>query len=83
MKIKRNIAMSDTGFLFNPNTGDSFSLNETGREIVGLMRENKNEQEIIKHFTEKYDADSSSIEQNLYDFLEMLKSYDILNNEEI
>lgn len=82
MKIMNNIAVSHAGFLFNPTTGDSFSLNETGKEIINLMRDNKTEQEIIQYFTDKYEVDAASIEHNLYDFLEMLKSYNIVQPEE-
>ena len=34
MKIKTNIALSDSGFLFNPSTGDSYSVNPIGQEIA-------------------------------------------------
>ena len=34
MKLKKNIATSESGFVFNPSTGDSFSLNTIGAEIL-------------------------------------------------
>jgi len=34
MKISQNIAISENGFLFNPATGDSFSTNACGKEII-------------------------------------------------
>ena len=42
MLIKSNIALSDNGFVFNPSTGDSFTLNNTGKEVLILIKEGKN-----------------------------------------
>ena len=42
MKINRNLAISENGFVFNPTTGDSFSVNEIGALII-------NEIKIINH----------------------------------
>ncbi|MFM2358786.1 MAG: hypothetical protein RLY16_779, partial [Bacteroidota bacterium] len=34
MQLKKNIATSDAGFIFNPSTGDSFSANPLAAEII-------------------------------------------------
>lgn len=78
MKIKENIAISDSGFMFDPNSGDSFSLNKTGKEILALMKESKTENEIKNIFLEKYELDSATFDHNYYDFIEMLKAYNIV-----
>ncbi len=77
MKLKSNIAVSDSGFLFDPTTGDSYTLNETGKVILEMLKEGKSEKEIISEFTEKYDVDEGTFEQNLYDFLRMLSHYNL------
>ena len=41
MKIKKNIAISDSGFIFNPSTGESFTVNPIGVEIITLLKEDK------------------------------------------
>jgi len=55
-KISGNLAVSENGFLFMPNTGESFTVNETGREIISLLKEGLSEEEIITRMTEKYDG---------------------------
>ena len=42
MEIKKNIAISETGFVFDPSTGDSFTLNAVGLEIIGFLRGGEN-----------------------------------------
>jgi len=38
MKLKNNIAISETGFVFDPNSGDSYSLNTIGKEILEMVK---------------------------------------------
>jgi len=41
MIIKGNIALSENGFVFNPATGDSYTINNTGKEVLMLIKEGK------------------------------------------
>lgn len=81
MKIRENIAVSENGFIFNPLTGDSFSVNETGVFIIQKMKEGKNEESILKNLMDEYDLDTYTAERDLNDFLSMLKSYQLTTHE--
>ena len=81
MKVKKNIAISDSGFLFNPSTGDSFSLNSIGQIILTLLKEEQTDEQIIEHVLNNYLTDINSIEKDLYDFKNMLKNYKITDND--
>ena len=75
MKIRKNIALSDSGFLFNPSTGDSYSVNPTGQRIIRLFQDEKSEEEVIKSVVDEYMIDKDTVEKDVYDFKNMLKSY--------
>ena len=77
IRIKSNIAVSDSGFVFDSSTGDSFSINPIGVEIIKLMKESKDETEIIKILTKHYDTDSKTIEKDLYDFVNLLVNHQL------
>jgi len=79
MKLRSNIAVSDNGFVFDPNNGDSYNLNQIGQEILQLLKSDLSEQEIIAAVTEKYDVEKNTFEQNLFDFIGMLNHYDLLD----
>ena len=81
MKIRSNIALSESGFIFNPNTGESFTLNPVGQELFGLLRDNKTEEEIKNIFLEKYDVEESILEKDFDDFTHFLKNYQILEED--
>jgi hypothetical protein len=78
MKLKKNIATSEAGLIFNPGTGDSFSVNNAGAEILALLRDNKSQQEIISFILSKYDADVIQFEKDLDDFVSQLTDYNLL-----
>lgn len=78
MKLKKNIATSAEGFIFNPSTGDSFSTNPIGVDILALIKEEKSEKEIVKIICLKYDVDESQFEHDLDDYLSQLKDSTIL-----
>jgi len=46
MLVKGNIALSDNGFVFNPATGDSFTLNETGKVVLTLIKSGESLEQI-------------------------------------
>ncbi len=69
MKIKENIAISETGFVFNPTTGDSFTLNETGRKVIALINEGKTIEQTAKALKETFDVDDTTLERYLFDFV--------------
>lgn len=79
MKLKKNIATSEEGFIFNPATGDSFSTNPIGTDILGLLKEEKTLPEVIEFICSKYDVEPIQFERDLDDFVSQLKDYYILD----
>lgn len=78
MRVRKNIAVSDEGFLFNPATGDSFSTNTIGSEIIAQLKKDKSAGEIAEDMCEKYDVDKTLFERDLDEFMSVLKEYSIL-----
>ncbi|MFT4546022.1 MAG: hypothetical protein ACI9EQ_002505, partial [Bacteroidia bacterium] len=72
ISLKKNIAVSESGFVFNPTSGDSFSLNNVGTEILKLMKDGKSEMDIKNTIRAWYDIDEETLDKDYYDFLKML-----------
>lgn len=79
ISLKKNIAISESGFVFNPTTGDSFSLNSVGTDILKLMKDGRDEKEIKTTVRTWYDVDEETFEKDYYDFLKMLGQYKLLD----
>ncbi len=77
MKIKKDIAISDSGFVFDPTTGESYSLNPIGVKILTLLKDGDDQKEISNFVLQQYEVDSDTFENNYYDFLNMLKQFNL------
>jgi len=82
MVLKKKLAISETGFVFDPTTGESYSLNETGAEILNLLRDGKSDEEIKEYFIKHYEVDDMTFGRSYLDFLGMLKYYNITEENE-
>lgn len=78
MKIPKDIAISDSGLVFNPVNGESFSVNPIGIEVINQIREGKSSGEISRAIFTKYMIDPDTIEKDISEFLIILKNFNLL-----
>jgi hypothetical protein len=76
--IQENLAVSDSGFLFLPSTGETFTLSGMGIVIFKMLQQKYPTNEIIKKLEEEYDSDKATIERDFEDFLFQLKKYSLI-----
>ncbi|HDR68407.1 MAG TPA: PqqD family protein [Bacteroidaceae bacterium] len=82
MKLKKSIAISESGFVFDPMSGESFSVNEIGLEILTQLKQNKSVEKISEYFVKTYDVESSDFEKYFYDFIGMLRQYQLIEDND-
>ncbi|RLD47446.1 MAG: PqqD family protein [Bacteroidetes bacterium] len=78
MKINKNIAVSETGFVFNPASGEAFTVNSSGTELLNLIIKGVSYQKISNIFLEKYDTSQTTFDQDYHDFVDMLNQYNLV-----
>ena len=81
MKIRSNIAVSENGFVFDPKTGESFTVNEVGIEIITQLKKNPNLDDVLKTIEEDYDVDHYTLEKSVNDFMKMMQEFNLLEDE--
>jgi PqqD family protein of HPr-rel-A system len=79
MKLKRHVAVSESGVLFNAATGDSFSVNPVAGRIVELLKAGKDEDEIKAALLDEYDVTAENLETDFFDFVSHLKQLNLLD----
>jgi hypothetical protein len=82
MKVNRNLAISENGFVFNPSTGDSFSVNELGAIIINEIKSGKSKSEIIETISLEFDAEKSTIEKDFNEYLNVLSNHQLVENND-
>ena len=71
--------MSESGFIFDPTTGDSYSVNQTGSIIIEYLKEGLSEDQIIDNLKETFDSDTEQMRKDLDDFLHYLKQLKMID----
>ena len=79
MRLKKNIATSESGFIFHPGTGDSFSANSIAAEILIQLKDGAAPSEIKTTILDKYDVDANMLEKDWDDFSAQLREANLLD----
>ena len=75
------MAISASGFVFNPGNGDSFSVNPTGIRILELIKEEHSIGDIVTRLGKEFNVEESLLEQDIEDFVALVRQMHLLENE--
>jgi hypothetical protein len=82
LKLISSLAVSESGFVFLPTTGETFTVNEVGRVVLSALQNGKAEDEIAALVAGEYQIDPASFRRDFQDFLMQLKQYQLLESGE-
>ncbi|MDT3737730.1 MAG: PqqD family protein [Denitratisoma sp.] len=68
------LALSDSGFVFDPVTGNSYSVNGSGLAILKHLRRERDLARIVDSLQEEFDADPHAIERDVIEFANLLRN---------
>jgi len=74
----QRLAISDEGFIFDPETGNSFTTNKVGLWIMGRLKEDRTVSQIFEDMVEQFDTDREEAQRDLMDFMEQLRASRLL-----
>ncbi len=74
----KDLAISESGFLFDPYSGATFTLNNTGKLILQLLTEGKRIEEIESALKERFEVGGEDVQSDIYEFLSLLKENHLL-----
>ncbi len=71
----KRLALSDSGFVFDPVTGKSYTVNDTGFWLIKQLQKNSNLDILQTQITHEFNGDVKIIERNVMEFLEQIKQH--------
>jgi hypothetical protein len=77
----KDLAVSETGFIFDPYSGATFTVNETGLAIVMALREGSSTSDIVDRLKRSFDAVTPEVKYDVGDFFRALKQQCLLPEE--
>lgn len=68
------LALSDSGFVFDPSNGRSYSVNATGLAILRLLQKSTTLAEVVEALGTRFEADAATLERDVIEFAGILRS---------
>ncbi len=71
----RALAVSDTGFVFDPRTGHSYTVNATGLAVLQGLKDGLPADAILARLREEFAVGAAPVEDDVEAFLGLLRDY--------
>jgi len=71
----KRLASSENGFIFDPVTGNSFTVNHTGRAILHLLQQTLDVEHITRRLQAEFDVDAQRAERDVIEFAGQLRGH--------
>lgn len=70
----QRLALSDSGFVFDPMTGNSFTVNSTGLAILRHLQRQSDLAQLLRILQEEFDLEPRVAERDVIEFVDLLNS---------
>ena len=81
MKIKNSLTINDNGFVFDPVSGQSYTLNPIGLEMLRFLLQGQSKEEIKQFYLDNYDMDGWGFEKAFIDFMALLDKNHLISHD--
>lgn len=81
MKIKEKLSVNENGFVFDPATGESYTLNPVGLEMLKFLMEGYHKEEVKQYYLTNYEIDEWGFEKAFIDFTALLEKHHLISHE--
>lgn len=77
----KDLAVSETGFVFDPYSGATFSLNASAFCLLRGLKEGLDRDKLIARLEESFDVTDADLSRDIDEFLELLRYNGVLPHE--
>lgn len=72
-EVLKRLAISESGFIFDPASGDSFTANPSALAIIRLAQAETDPQKIAAQLAEEFDVSITQAEREVVEFASVLR----------
>ena len=77
--LKTEVTLTESGFLFDHNTGLTYSLNSTGQFIFRRLQDEKDAEDILRGILNEFSIDEDTARKDLDDYFRQLKELGLID----
>ncbi len=78
MQRLRSLALNPDGFAFDPTTGESYTLNDSGLTLLEGLREELTHAQLTGRLIERFEVSAEDAARDVDDFLDLLRAFRLL-----
>jgi Coenzyme PQQ synthesis protein D (PqqD) len=78
----KDLAISENGFVFDPFSGGTFTLNATGHAVIKGLRDGLSRSEIVANLSTEFDGVTNKLNEDVQDFIRTLSEFGLLSDSE-
>lgn len=71
----QRLAISESGFVFDPVSGHNFTVNETGLTVLRLLQKGISLQPMLENLMNDYEVSIRDAERDVLEFASVLRDY--------
>ena len=81
----QDLALSESGFVFDPFTGATFTANPTGLLVLQGLRDGLSRSQIVEHLRQQFSVDGifDQVESDVGDFVRLLVQQALLSADQL
>jgi hypothetical protein len=80
-KKLRDLAISETGLVFDPSTGYIYTANQAGVFIITRLKSGATREDLPGLVMEEFEADEGMVERDIFDFMNQLITLELISDE--
>ena len=73
--VLNRLAISENGFIFDPASGNSFTVNQTGLLIIDLLKKEPDHKTALASIQHQFDVPSTTLERDVLEFARTLREW--------
>ncbi len=73
--VLNRLAISENGFIFDPASGNSFTVNQTGLLIIDLLKKEPDHKKALASIQHQFNVSSTTLERDVLEFARTLREW--------
>ena len=73
-----HLAISPSGFVFNPTTGSTFTVNTTGRALLEGLRDGMTLDQLVTALGEQFSVGAADLKRDVLEYVRVLQDHTLL-----
>jgi len=73
-----DLAISDTGFVFDPSAGGTYSVNPTGLCVLRALKEGLSRTEITRRLADRFEGPTQDLARDVDEFIHLLRQNNLV-----